>query len=111
MFNKSYLLAIIVVCLTTASCSKSAPASPVSNCDPNISYSAAIKPVMAAHCNTAGCHDDITITALDNYQTVHDGAAQIKASVAAGTMPKNGVLATADKSAILCWIDNGAKNN
>jgi hypothetical protein len=26
-------------------------------------------------------------------------------------MPKGGTLTTAQKNAIYCWIDNGAKNN
>jgi hypothetical protein len=35
-----------------------------------------------------GCHDDQVITALKDYQTVHDGAAQIKLSIVTGKMPK-----------------------
>jgi hypothetical protein len=58
-----------------------------------------------------GCHDDQVITALKDFQTVHDGAAQIKLSIMTGKMPKNRTITTAEKNAIYCWIDNGAKNN
>ena len=58
-----------------------------------------------------GCHDDFVITALNNFQTVHDGANQIKISIQSGRMPKNSSLTAAEKNAIYCWVDNGAKNN
>jgi hypothetical protein len=80
-------------------------------CDSNISFTNTVKPILDHNCNYAGCHDDQVITALNNYQTVHDGAAQIKLSILTGKMPKNRTIAAADKSAIFCWIDNGAKNN
>lgn len=82
-----------------------------STCDPNISFINTVKPILDRDCNTAGCHDDKVITALNIYQTVHDGAAQIRLSITTGKMPKNGTISIADKNAIFCWIDNGAKNN
>lgn len=80
-------------------------------CDPSTSFITTIKPILDKNCNTSGCHDDITITALNNFQMVHDGAAQIKISIQAGRMPKGGKLSTTDRNTLFCWIDNGAKNN
>ncbi len=96
-----------------ASCSKQSSATiPASStCDPNISFINTVKPILDRDCNNAGCHDDKVITALNIYQTVHDGAAQIRLSISTGKMPKNGTISVADKNAIFCWIDNGAKNN
>jgi len=57
------------------------------------------------------CHDENNAAPLNNFQVVHDNASQIRASVSSGRMPRGKTLSVADKTAILCWIDNGAKNN
>ncbi len=67
--------------------------------------------MLATNYNTSGCHDGINNVSLANYQQMHDGALQKKSSVVTGRMPKNKTLSAKDKSAILCWIDSGAKNN
>jgi hypothetical protein len=107
------LCSIIVITSLMISCSKQSntimPATSI--CDPNISFINTVKPILDRDCNSAGCHDDKVITALNIYQTVHDGAAQIRLSISTGKMPKNGTISMADKNAIFCWIDNGAKNN
>lgn len=102
---------LIVMFFLLISCSKSSDNLALNTCDPNVSYARTILPILNTNCNTSGCHDDITTTALNNYQIVHDGAMQIKISIIAGRMPKNKVLQTSEKNAILCWVDNGAKNN
>jgi len=105
------LLVTIITCsVAIVGCSK-ADGAVADVCDPNTSFINTVKPILDKNCNTSGCHDDIVITALNNYQFVHDGAAQIKISVQAGRMPKGGKLSIADKNALFCWIDNGAKNN
>ena len=102
---------IIITCaVVIVGCSKS-DGNEGDVCNPNTSFINTVKPILDKNCNSSGCHDDIVITALNNYQFVHDGAAQIKISVQAGRMPKGGKLSTADKNALFCWIDNGAKNN
>lgn len=83
----------------------------MSTCNPNTSFSKTILPLFTSTCNTSGCHDGPNAAALDNFQVVHDNASQIRASVSSGRMPRGKTLSVADKTAILCWIDNGAKNN
>jgi hypothetical protein len=103
---------IMVILLSLlAGCKKTTVTDTPVACDPNISYVNTIKPMLAVDCNTSGCHDDIVITSLDNYQTLHDGALQVKNSILSGRMPKNKTLSAADKNAIVCWIDSGTKNN
>lgn len=92
-------------------CSKKSETPLATTCNPLISFANTVKPVLDRNCNTAGCHDDQVITALNNFQTVHDGAAQIRLSISTGKMPKNRTITNEDKNAIFCWIDNGAKNN
>lgn len=107
---KSLFLISFCILLLILGCSKKDTALEYT-CDPSISFTNTIKPILDKNCNTSGCHDDIVITALNNFQMVHDGAAQIKISVEVGRMPKGGKLSIADKNALICWIDNGAKNN
>ena len=106
-----FIIVIIGVILVATSCNKSDNALAVAPCDPNTSFSNTVLPILNTSCNANGCHDNIVITALNNYQTVHDGAVQIKNSVISGRMPKSGSLSVKDKDAIICWVDNGAKNN
>ena len=111
-FKKSFLLLIFIgIIFFHFECTNKAISTPVSVCDPTISFSKSIKPILDANCNMIGCHDDQVITALNSFQIVHDGAAQIKLSIQTGKMPKNRILSSSEKNAIYCWIDNGAKNN
>jgi hypothetical protein len=80
-------------------------------CDLTISYNTTIKPIISKNCNLSGCHDGSTTTSLADYITLRDGAVQIKSAVSTGRMPKNATLSVSDKNAIICWVDNGAKNN
>ena len=107
------IVILLIIAVVGINCSKStADSSNVQNtCDPNISFANTIKPILDHNCNFAGCHDDQVITALNIFQTVHDGAAQIKLSILTGKMPRNRTMTAADKNAIYCWVDNGAKNN
>ena len=102
----------VTISVISIQCTKKTETTKVaSTCNPLISFSNTVKPVLDRNCNTAGCHDDQVITALNTFQIVHDGAAQIRLSISTGKMPKNRTMTDADKNAIFCWIDNGAKNN
>ncbi|OYY23237.1 MAG: hypothetical protein B7Y15_10510 [Bacteroidetes bacterium 24-39-8] len=101
---------LLISILAVISCSKNDGTSNIT-CDPATSFANTVKPILDKSCNMNGCHDDIVITALNNFQTVHDGANQIKISIQSGRMPKSNSLTTAEKNAIYCWVDNGAKNN
>ncbi len=92
-------------------CSKSTPASSPIPCDPLISYSAKVKPIFIANCTASGCHDGLNYPSLADYTVARDAAQQIRTAVDRGMMPKNNSLSASDKAAILCWIDNGSKNN
>lgn len=107
------LIVFIGVSASFISCSKSdAGNTNTSNsCNPNTSFSATILPLFNTSCNVSGCHDGPNAAQLNNFQVVHDNAAQIRASISSGRMPKGGSLTTVQKNAIYCWIDNGAKNN
>jgi len=80
-------------------------------CDPAISYAARVKPVLVSNCTSSGCHDGINYPSLGEYTVARDAAQQIKSAVSRGIMPLYSSLSAVDKAAIICWIDNGSKNN
>ena len=107
------IVLIVVGNMLLISCSKSGDNTTTtnSNCDANTSFSATILPLFNSSCNLSGCHDGPNAAQLNTYQVVHDNAAQIRASILSGRMPRGGTLTNAQKNSIYCWIDNGAKNN
>jgi len=109
----SKIIFSLVFSILIIACSKNAATNTntTATCNPNTSYSATILPLFNTSCNTNGCHDGNNAAALNNFLVIHDNAAQIRASVSTGRMPKDKPLSAIDKSAILCWIDNGSKNN
>ena len=112
--NRAFPFFALAVILISISCSKSSDSSTTAvsaTCNPNTSFSQTVLPILNSTCNLSGCHDPNNAAELNNYQVVHDNAAQIKASVVSGRMPKGKTFNATDKNALLCWIDNGAKNN
>lgn len=107
-FIYSLLLFCSVVCI---GCTKSKVAEPEIPCNPNISYSGVVKAIFVTNCTSAGCHDGNNLPSLGEYNVAHDASVQIKDAVSRGIMPKYSSLTPQDKAAIICWIDNGAKNN
>jgi len=110
---QAYMLVLTCMILIVACSKNSTTDTPAltSNCDPNTSFSKTILPLFNSTCNTSGCHDQNNAAPLNNFQVVHDNAIQIRASVSSGRMPRGKTLSVIEKTAILCWIDNGAKNN
>jgi hypothetical protein len=107
-----YLFFMSLIFLVACSKNTTTDTPPLSsNCDPNTSFSKTILPLFNSSCNLSGCHDENNAAPLNNFQVVHDNASQIRASVVSGRMPRGKTLSVTDKTAILCWIDNGAKNN
>lgn len=95
-----------------ASCGKHEPAlQKITTCDPNISYSKKVQGIFINNCTNSGCHDGLNYPSLAEYPVARDGADQIKTAVSLDVMPKGATLSDSDKAAILCWIDNGAKDN
>ena len=115
--------ALVILSLATAaflfnSCSKDKGGSsnPPLDCTTvtNKAWAADVNPIIQATCNSAGCHDVASVNGpgpLTNYAQVFSARATIRSNVASGNMPRNTTLSTAQKNAILCWIDSGAPNN
>src|SRR5690349_21334282 len=116
--NKSrYMIGLLMV-LSVTSCSKSdsggtvTPPPPVTtNCSGvNPSFSAEVFPLMQAKCATSGCHNAGSTNKggpFTSYALINAKSGTIKAQVTSGAMPQTGTLTAAEKSAIICWVNNG----
>lgn len=83
-------------------------------CTGTESFAVDVSPIIQSSCAISGCHGTGSNNgpgALTSYQQVFNNRAAIRSAVANGSMPKTGSLSPSQKSAILCWIDNGAASN
>jgi hypothetical protein len=108
-------LIFFTLCLVIISCSKDDD-TPSNNCSSSPkSFAADVNPIIQSSCATNnGCHGTGSLNGpgpLLTYTQVFNARFAIKSAVASGSMPKNGSLTSAQKSAIICWVDNGAPNN
>lgn len=78
-------------------------------------FAANVNPIIQSTCATdATCHGAGSANGpgpLLTYAQISGAASLIKPAVANGTMPKTGILTTAQKNSIICWINSGAPNN
>jgi hypothetical protein len=117
--------ALIIFCISglvliAASCSKdggSGGSTPFTvNCATvtNKAFAADVSPIIQSSCAISGCHAAGSTNgpgALTNYTEISAAASNIRSAVSTGRMPQSGSLSSAQKSSIICWIDNGALNN
>ncbi len=104
-----YIIFLLTVAILFG-CKKSDVQNPTT-CDPQISYSSKVKSIFVNNCTASGCHDGVDLSSLSDYLVARDASQQIRTAVKNGVMPRNSSLSASDKDAIICWIDNGSKNN
>src|SRR5437867_8206444 len=79
------------------------------------SFSSDVDPIIQSSCATnSGCHGSGSNNGpgtLLTYADIYNARTAIRFAIVSGEMPQNGSLTTAQKNAIICWIDNGAQNN
>lgn len=85
----------------------------IDSCDPVVSYSATIRPLIDNNCMP--CHNGDgsipqapDLTALAGVQSI---AGLIRDVTQSRRMPKNGTITNAEIAAIKCWVENGALDN
>jgi hypothetical protein len=117
---KKQLFIALMSLMVIIGCTKSSEKASTNNNNGNISctgtksYASDVSPIIQSVCANAGCHDASStngVGPLTTYQQVFNARTSIRSAVASGLMPKNTTLSDAQKSAIICWIDNGATNN
>lgn len=116
---KKHFLISILILGTVVSCTKNSVNDSTSNnnniaCTGTKSFATDVKPIFQNVCANAGCHDASSTNGpgpLTTYQQIFNARTAIRSAVASGIMPKNSTLSGGQKSAIICWIDNGASDN
>lgn len=114
--RKTFIALTVIIITVLAACSKSSGGgntAPIT-CSSTPSFASSVNPIIQANCTGSGCHDATSSNgpgALITHQRIFDARTSIRAAVISGSMPKNGSLTTAQKTAIVCWIDGGAPNN
>lgn len=68
------------------------------------SYKTDVAPIVQTYC--VSCHNNFA-----TYAQLAASKSKVSSMVVSGQMPKGTSLTTAQKDAIVCWIDNGAPNN
>jgi len=115
---------VVALLVLLAACSKSvtnmtnnsSPGNTNINCSGTAeSFSKDVSQIIQTTCATgSNCHGSGSINGpgeLITYTEIQAASSQIRAAVVSGQMPKTGSLSTAQKTAIVCWIDNGSSNN
>jgi len=110
-------LSVLASLFLIISCSKSSSdtVNPEINCDGTAkTFITDVNPIIQSFCNQPNCHTNGSSNGpgpLTNYTQVFNARTAIRSAVSSGFMPQNTTLTTAQKTAIICWIDNGAPNN
>ncbi len=112
-------LSVLALLFFFLSCSKSgsdtgSPGSGI-NCDGTAkTFTGDVNPLVQSFCNQANCHTNGSVNGpgpLTNFTQVFNARVAIRSAISSGFMPRNATLTTAQKTAIICWIDGGAPNN
>ena len=111
---KKILLIVIVSGLLFA-CGKNPDTTSVDCSGPIKSFASDVRPVIQASCATgSNCHGTGSGNGpgpLLNFTQLFNARSDTRSVVLSGHMPLNGTLSATEKSAIICWIDNGAIDN
>ena len=103
---KKILVGLLISFGLWTGCSKDSASNPYTpTCDGTVkSYMADVAPVIQSACS--GCHQNYS-----NYSQLYASRTSVRSAIVSGQMPRGSSLSTAQKNAIICWIDNGAANN
>lgn len=103
---KKLLIVVLISIGIWSGCSKDSTTDTYTpSCNGTVrSYTTDVAPIIQSAC--AGCHQNFT-----TYSQLFAARMSVRSMVVSGQMPQGGILSTAQKDAIVCWIDNGAANN
>lgn len=76
-----------------------------------VSLARQVQPLIQNKCALSSCHGGSVFPDLRVKTNIINNAMRIRTQVASGAMPLTGSLTATEKSNILCWVDNGAKDN
>jgi len=116
---KCIVTALLVCLFVISSCSKKGSDNNPNNNNIDCSgapktFSGDVNPLVQSVCNMPSCHASGSTNGpgpLTNYTQVFNARAQIRSAISSGFMPQDRTFTSAQKSAFICWIDNGAQDN
>jgi hypothetical protein len=90
----------------------------IDECGGTVSYASQVKPIVDTSCAIAGCHNgdngaDKNWTVFTNFQSKSSNVKDriTRPAGADGHMPASGSITEDEIQTIVCWVDQGAKNN
>jgi uncharacterized membrane protein len=114
-FLKRALIIMVAICVIQACKKNDETNNPVDCGGTTKSFAVNIKPIVQTSCAfDSDCHGTASTSgpgSLLNYTEIFNARSVIRSAVVSGEMPKDATLTSAEKSAIVCWIDNGAPDN
>jgi hypothetical protein len=115
MKNNSRVLTSILAFLAFVSCENNDANTAITCTGTEILFATEVSPIIKTSCATnSSCHASGSTRgpgALTNYAQIFSAKAEIKSAVNSGRMPEGSTLTSNQKTAIICWIENGAINN
>ena len=116
---KCIVTVLLVSFIVVSSCSKEGSDSNPTNNNIDCSgapktFSGDVNPLVQSVCNMPSCHASGSTNGpgpLTNYTQVFNARTQIRSAISSGFMPQDRTFTSAQKSAFICWIDNGAQDN
>jgi hypothetical protein len=102
--KKLVVVMLISIGVWTGCSKNSTTASYTPSCSGAVkSYKTDVAPIIQTYCGN--CHSYGTYTKL------YASRSSVRSMIVSGQMPQGSSLSTAQKDAIVCWMDNGAANN
>jgi PBP1b-binding outer membrane lipoprotein LpoB len=85
----------------------------IDTCKDSVKYSVHIKRIMKNDCAISGCHDGISKSNFNDYNTVLGDTAGIidRMNNSSNPMPPTGLLDACKIGKVKAWVKAGAKNN
>ncbi len=96
----------------------SLPEVEIDECGGTVSFASDVKPIVDTSCAITGCHNgdngaDKNWTVFANFQSKSSNVKDriTRPAGADGHMPASGSITEDEIQTIVCWVDQGAKNN
>ena len=117
---KALLIFLSIISLSSACVNHDLDSPVIVSCSDSeaVSFENDVRPIINSNCALSGCHngdlgEDLKWTVLKNFQ---DHAAEAKRRItlspsAADKMPRVGKLTYEQIKTIVCWVEQGAKDN
>jgi hypothetical protein len=117
LFSTS-VAALLIIVVVQSCVDHTLPETEIDTCGGTVSYINEVKPIVDTSCAIPGCHNgdngaDRNWTVFSNFQAKSSSVKDriTRPPGAPGHMPLVGSITVDEIQAIVCWVDQGAKDN